>query len=430
VKVVYDISILSHGFRSEPARTGIFRVVDRTARGLRDRGDIELELSSAESWENLYWAERFAAGTPGYTPASIVPRGLASRSLFRAQDYLYGLGSAERKSFPSRAIRRAVKRLSGAITSRTSSLPASSLEGRDIFHSGFHGFPGTTANVKGLRRFLTVYDLIPVLHPQFFADGIAVIIREIFITMLQSIQPTDYVLAISEATKGDLCSLLPIDPSHVFVVPLAASEDLFFPVSKPERITQVKERYGIPRSGRYLLSVNTLEPRKNMAHALRCFASMVKEQRIEDLFFVLVGTRGWDFQSILAAIADSELAPDRVILAGYVPDEDLAALYSGALAFVYPSFYEGFGLPPLEAMQCGTPVITSNTSSLPEVVGDAGIMVSPTDADALSQAMLDLYSQAGVYRSLSARSLARARQFSWKRYADDVVASYRIALGE
>jgi glycosyltransferase involved in cell wall biosynthesis len=428
MKVTYDISVLSHGYRSNPARTGIFRVIDRTAKGLQARCDLSVELSSAESWENYYWAGRFLDDEEASGRKALAPSGCIARSLYSAQDFLYGGGAGQRTSLAGRAAMRAVRRVTGAITSRTSSLPRSALAGRDVFHSGFHAFPASTSHVKGLHRFVTVYDLIPVLFPNFFADGIAVVIREIFMQMLQSIGPTDYVLAISEATRDDLCSYMPIDPARVFVAPLAAAEELFFPVSNRDLIDAICMTYGIPRNAQYFLSVNTLEPRKNMEHALRCFASVLRDSQVQDLYFVLVGTRGWDFQNILSTIADSNLIAERVVLAGYVPDQHLAALYSGALAFVYPSHYEGFGLPPLEAMQCGTPVITSNTSSLPEVVGDAGIMVSPTDADALSQAMIDIYEQPALRATLAGRSLVQSSRFGWKRYTEDVVTSYRSVV--
>ena len=426
MRVVYDISILGHGFRSEPSRTGVFRVIDRTMKGLENHPDVSLRLSSAESWENLYWSERFLKHADACHSHLLIPRGPAARALYHAQDFLYD--DSARRSRNGNRTTRIVRRLTGAITSRTSSLPRSAVVGRDIFHSGFHALPSTTNHVKGLRRFVTVYDLIPVLLPQFFADGISVGIREIYMKMLRTVGRDDYVLAISEATKHDLCSRLTIDPSHVFVSPLAAAPDLFYLVTDVARVDSVRARYGLPVGAQYLLSVNTLEPRKNMEHALDCFASVVSEAKIEDLYFVLVGTRGWDFQSILRAIDKSKIAAERVILTGYVPDEDLAPLYTGALAFVYPSYYEGFGLPPLEAMQCGTPVITSNTSSLPEVVGDAGIMVSPTDQDALCQAMLDMYRKPALRAGFAARSVVRSKYFSWERYTNEVVSAYRSAL--
>jgi glycosyltransferase involved in cell wall biosynthesis len=173
--------------------------------------------------------------------------------------------------------------------------------------------------------------------------------------------------------------------------------------------------------------VNTLEPRKNMQHAIRSFSAMIQAERIRDLYFVLVGTNGWQYEEILATIADCNLAADRIIVTGYIPDDQLAPLYSGALAFVYPSLYEGFGLPPLEAMQCGTPVISSNTSSLPEVVGDSGITVDPNDSDSLSGAMLTLYAQSTIRGQLAKKSLERAKLFSWSHYTDAVVEGYNRA---
>jgi glycosyltransferase involved in cell wall biosynthesis len=155
---------------------------------------------------------------------------------------------------------------------------------------------------------------------------------------------------------------------------------------------------------------------------------LIREQKIDDLCLVLTGAKGWDYDRIFGEIANSVDVQDKIILTGYVPDEDLSPLYSGALAFVYPSLYEGFGLPPLEAMQCGTPVITSNTSSLPEVVGDAGIMVAPTDSDALCQAMLDLYCSDALRRDLAQKSLLRAKQFSWQKTTRETINAYKKAL--
>jgi glycosyltransferase involved in cell wall biosynthesis len=428
VKVVYDISILSHGYRAHLARTGIFRVVDRTAHGLESRADVSLEYSSAESWENHYWAHRFLANGGSARSGRLLPHGPLANGLYHLQDYLYGERSSLQDSASAHSVSRLVRRISGAITTRTASLPKSAVQGRDIFHSGYHALPASTSGVKGLRRFLTVYDLIPVLMPHLFAEGVAVGIRKIFMTMLNSIGPDDYVLAISGATKNDLCSYLKIDPSRVFVSPLAASPELFYPVMDCGRLDAVRARYGLPAGAKYFLSVNTLEPRKNIEHALRCFATVLQESRIGDLYFLLVGTQGWDVTSIMTAINNANIASHRVILAGYVPDEDLAPLYSGALAFLYPTHYEGFGLPPLEAMQCGTPVITSNTSSLPEVVGDAGIMVSPSDEDALCQAMLDMYRQPALRADLATKSVVRSSYFSWERYTNDVVKAYLAAL--
>jgi glycosyltransferase involved in cell wall biosynthesis len=140
-----------------------------------------------------------------------------------------------------------------------------------------------------------------------------------------------------------------------------------------------------------------------------------------------VGVSGWKNNDIFKTAQETPILKNRIIFTGYIPDEDLSAIYSGATAFIYPSLYEGFGLPPLEAMQCGTPVITSNTSSLPEVVGDAGIMINPTDEDALCQAILTIIQDSQLRKTLSEKGRERAQQFSWAKCAEETVKVYQIA---
>jgi glycosyltransferase involved in cell wall biosynthesis len=239
----------------------------------------------------------------------------------------------------------------------------------------------------------------------------------------------DWILTISEATKNDICNHLNIDEKRVIVAYPAASRQLYHPETDQDRIAAVMRRLHIPEKN-YFLSLATLEYRKNLQQTIRCFKRIVQEEVMEDRYLVLAGTVGWKIKKMLAEIETDSVLRQRVIMTGYVPDSDLSALYSGALAFVYPSLYEGFGLPPLEAMQCGVPVITSNTSSLPEVVGDAGILVSPQDSDALCQAMLDVAGDAGLCRELSEKSLNQAARFSWKRCAAQTVTAYREAWAQ
>jgi glycosyltransferase involved in cell wall biosynthesis len=206
------------------------------------------------------------------------------------------------------------------------------------------------------------------------------------------------------------------------VTPLAADAARFYRCVDAAALSSVRERYGVPE-GPYLLSLCTLEPRKNIPHLLRCFARLAQEPSADGVTLVLAGGKGWMYDGVLELVEQLDALRGRVILTGYVRDEDLAALYTGATAFVYPSLYEGFGLPPLEAMQCGTPVITSNNSSLPEVVGDAGIMVDANDEDDLCQ--LSSPTQRAEYSRLG---MKRAQGFSWQRCAELTVAGYRQAL--
>ena len=255
-------------------------------------------------------------------------------------------------------------------------------------------------------RVLFVHDLIPLLFPELSGDGFATALRGI----LGSVDVArDWIICASECTRSDLCRRLPIDPARVFVTPLAADGALFHPVDDPGPIRRIRHRYGIGDRP-YLLSLSTIEPRKNLAHLIRCFSRLVHDPTVDDgLRLVLAGATGWKAAGVFQAFEDEPAIRERVIFTGYVPDDDLAGLYSGADAFVYPSRYEGFGLPVLEAMRCGVPVVTTTGGALPEVVGQAALLVDPDDADGLVQAMR--VARRDV--ALATTGRARAAGFTW-----------------
>jgi glycosyltransferase involved in cell wall biosynthesis len=227
-----------------------------------------------------------------------------------------------------------------------------------------------------------------------------------------------HVITGSEATRRDLCEFYHLPAEAVTVTPYAA--DPQFRPQHPARAREaVRRRLGIP--GPYVLSVGVLQPRKNLPRLVRAYG------RIAARFphrLVLVGKEGWANAELRAAAASLPVGKE-AIFTGYVADADLPALYAGADLFVYPSLYEGFGLPPLEAMACGTPVLTSNTSSLPEVVGEAGRTVDPTDERALSLALEALLADPAERARLRAAGQARAAEFSWERTARETLAVYR-----
>jgi glycosyltransferase involved in cell wall biosynthesis len=266
--------------------------------------------------------------------------------------------------------------------------------------------------------------MIPSLFPELVEDKFVEKQRAIVHSVDRE---QDWIICNSACTKTDFCEITSMAPDRVFVTYLAAARDVFRPEADPARIAAVRERHQV-RSRDYVLSVCTLEPRKNLPRLVRSFFALTEDQRLPELSLVLVGPTGWKSDPLIASLEERPRLRDRVVLTGFVPDEDLAALYSGARMFVYPSLYEGFGLPALEAMQCGVPVITSRTSSLPEVVGDDAITVDPTDADALSQAMLNVLRDAGLAAELSRRGLERSKQFSWSRAVDETVQAYRAML--
>ena len=230
------------------------------------------------------------------------------------------------------------------------------------------------------------------------------------------------VLADSQATCDDLVRHYHIPPDKIVVVYPGRDEDLA-PVTDPAALSAIRARYGL--AGRYLLHVGTLQPRKNLIRLLHAFASLLASDAkppTPDLQLVITGKKGWLYDHLLAEIHKLGLAAEgRVVLTGYVSDADLPALLSGALAFVFPSLYEGFGLPVIEAMSCGTPVVCSNVSSLPEVAGDAALLVDPLDVASLARALARIVADEGLRRDLRERGLRQASRFSWRQCAQEVL---------
>ncbi len=422
MNVLYDISTLGFVHEKSAPKTGIPRVIEELAPLLAGSEDCDLELCSSYF---LPSSLDYARSNPRLKNIFFAYSKTTERLERSKRDTQKAIDTASGSlPFTARAKRKLLYHLDNAVKGSLETLDAESLRWADIHHSTFSAAPNSRKNVKRPESFLTIYDLIPVLFPQYCNDGTDVAFRNI----LASITPETWLLSISDATKVDFCSHLKIDPARVFVTPLAADPDLFYSVMAAEELARVRQKYAI-KNAPYVLSLCTIEPRKNIDHLIRCYVRLMQEGQTPDLQLVLAGSKGWDYAHIFQEIAGAEAFKDNIVVTGFVANEDLAALYSGALAFVYPSLYEGFGLPPLEAMQCGVPVITSNTSSLPEVVGDAGIMLDPHDADGLCAALLSLYQDADLRAQMSEKSLARAKLFSWHRCAEDTVRAYKTALG-
>lgn len=283
----------------------------------------------------------------------------------------------------------------------------------DVFLSPVYASP-LIIRKAGLRRYTILYDTIPMLFPQFYVHLVA----ESWTSVLaRSLDEDDYGFAISSSTKRDFLRFSPrLRADHVSVIPLAASER-FSVCTKRSRIVKALRKYGVPEGRPYFLSLCTIEPRKNLAFALKAFAEVAKSN--PDVIFVLAGARWPEYdEKWKGVLAGLSAVKDRIVLTGYVDDEDLSPLYSGAMAFVYLSVYEGFGLPPLEAMQCGCPVLCSNNSSLPEVVGESALTVPADDLLAAVKAMERLAGDPALRNRLRSEGLDRAKLFSWDRAAE------------
>jgi glycosyltransferase involved in cell wall biosynthesis len=418
LKVLVDATNLGLTFDSALTRTGIFRASDRFVREALGHPELLLRCAALHSYAGDVQLARFDRATGGVlgdrrlsvwdnlTVALAESMGLVDRLLTVGEDTPEGRRVAATLQLLSRTAR-----------------PRTPDERYDVYHSLY--WPLVPRDrVKARARAITVHDMIPSLFPELVTD--AVIERQRAI--VASIDAhRDWVICNSTHTRADFCEITAVDPARVFVTPFAAPREVFHPEPDPARIAATLQKHGIPSRG-YVLSVGTLEPRKNLARLVRAFLALVEVERLPDARLVLTGPEGWKAHELFDALGARPGLRERIILTGFVPDEDLSALYSAAGVFVYPSLYEGFGLPALEAMQCGAPVVTSRTSSLPEVVGPDAITVDPTDEDALAQAMLRVLTDSGLARELGRRGLARSATFSWSRTVAETVAAYRVML--
>jgi glycosyltransferase involved in cell wall biosynthesis len=262
---------------------------------------------------------------------------------------------------------------------------------------------------------VTVYDLIALTHARLCTLSNALYYR---LLLPRSVSRASAVVAPSEAVKAEIIERLGAPAERIHVAPLGVGPE-FGPSPDPDHAERVLSRHGIERP--YLLCVGNIEPKKNLAATVEAFGLARRKGALPHRL-VLVGGKSWRGEDVERAIA--RLPEGWVSRAGYVPQEDLPVVYAGADALLFWSLVEGFGLPALEAMACGTPAVCSDRGALPEVVGDAAALVPVGPPEALAEAVLDLLGDAARRAELTHRGLQRARQFTWRRHADAVLRVY------
>ncbi len=426
--IIFEATMLSHFNKKTAGRTGIFRVVE----------EIFLQLLSyVDSVNCILYTDAFCENAiieylreKEIDKVEVFPNFSNSKYLSLSNCYqcnreaINYLNNTEAFQFYLRVYNKLLKRYL--------------LKNKKTLNNGFiksknYIFQNNTISIideyhckKNIRYFQIIYDLIPMI---FLTPGTMGSKRRLE-KVISTLSKDDNIFCISEYTKNTLLSYSrTIDEKKCTVLSLGASKN-FYQCSNNEVVKSVRKKYGIPVSCDYILTLCNLEPRKNLEGLLRSFFDLVNSREVKDLYLVLAGSKGWDYENIFHTlnIAESEEVKKKVIFPGYIDDQDLSPLYSGALSFVFPSFYEGFGLPPLEAMQCGTPVIASNTTSIPEVVGDAGILIDPYKQDELSEAILKLYKNQTLRQDLSRKGIERAKLFSWEKTAAKMIDAYKSAL--
>jgi glycosyltransferase involved in cell wall biosynthesis len=299
-------------------------------------------------------------------------------------------------------------------------LPVQWVTGKlDLFHSPDFVLPPVSG---GIPTLLTVHDLSFVHYPQVYPEPLVSYLNAV---VPWSVQRATHILADSQATKEDLLVLWGVAETKVSVLYSGVSER-FAPVTDQEKINQVRAKYGL-RERPYILAVGTVQPRKNYQMLVRAFKG-VSEGFAHNL--VIAGGKGWMEEEMLAEVQRQGLQ-ERVIITGFVADEDLPALYSGAALLAFPSLYEGFGLPILEAMACGVPALISNVSSLPEVGGEAAVQLSPADEQGWGTMLGALLGDRDKLAEMRAAGLQQAQNFSWGQAAEQLLAIYeRLTNGK
>jgi glycosyltransferase involved in cell wall biosynthesis len=288
----------------------------------------------------------------------------------------------------------------------------------DLFHSPDFVLPP----VSRTPAILTVHDLSFMRVPQFFVPGFCQYLRR---AVSRAVKRARHILADSESTRRDLIELLAVEPERTSVI-YPGVESRFRPIADAGRLERARARYGLPR--RFVLGLGTLQPRKNFDGLIQSFSRLLAtrgdEPEVTGLDLVIVGGRGWMCEETLA-LPERLGVGNRVHFPGFVEDDDLPALYNLAAVFAFPSWYEGFGLPVLEAMACGTPVVAASNSSLPEAIGEAGVMVEAGDVEALTKQLADLLTDDELQGRLVAAGRVQARHFTWQAAAQLLSAVYR-----
>jgi len=270
---------------------------------------------------------------------------------------------------------------------------------------------------------VTIHDIISILFP----ENIPFASRLFYSKWMPfSYRRATKIITISESTKADIMRVLKIPEKMITVIPLAV-DSRFEKVPSSNEVKRVRQKYSLPQD--YILHLGTLEPRKNLGFLIDVFSEARKTQENQNLSLVITGKKGWYFEGLFEKVRKLHLSK-KVIFTGYVDDEDKPALYRGARLFAFPSLYEGFGLPPLEAMAAGVPVISSHTSSMPEVIGRAGILLSPHDKQGWITAIGRVNRESDLRRQMRENNRQQVKNFSWEKTARATLRVYREAVEE
>lgn len=284
----------------------------------------------------------------------------------------------------------------------------------DIYHISQNGI-GMSEKLNCLK-IVTIHDLIPYIMPETVGKGY---LMKFLKDMPNIIEMADAIITVSECSKNDILRFFPVNPEKIFVTPLSANED-YKPLNKNMCREYLYNKYKIDAP--FILYIGGFSPRKNVRSLINAYEMLVKEAGISEKL-VICGAKRDELEKIISLSTKTSVS-SKIIFTDYVPEHDLPIFYSGSEVFVYPSLYEGFGLPPLEAMSCGTPVITSNVSSIPEVTKDSALLINPNDTELLARSIHAVLTNNNLSLTLSKKGFSRSLSFSWEKTAEKTLKVY------
>lgn len=417
IPVVFDGAVLGTGGLYSRHRTGVYRYVAELLRELVEQPGIDVSVvaSGRGLWMDFAARHWIRSRIPELAPHH---RPVRSRfaGIHRISERIASLAflAKDRELLPEQGLVGLLKGLGILLDPSDRPCPQAGA----VYHSPAHALPDWA---KGFSRILTMHDILPVLHPEWFLEN------DSFSTILASIdRDRDWIVCVSENTRRDFLEWSAMDPQRVFTCHPGVSSD-FRPVpSSPERDRRLSD-LGI--RGPFVLCVATLEPRKNLANLLDAWQLLRLDGHGEGVRLVLVGARGWKTDALQEALDRAGKFRDEILLTGFVPDGMLPDLYSACTVFCFPSLYEGFGSPPLEAMACGALVHCVRNSAIPEVVGEAGVWSETGSPDDLADGLRRALEIASSVSGAKERSVLQASKFSWKDCAAKQAAIYRRIVG-
>lgn len=431
MKILYDISPILDGLENGSGRTGIYFCAYHILNEMLARNDMEFAFySNMTGMRNYGRAMREVFHVPGIC--------LINESRFLVQCSKWWAEVNRRRVFYKRngkRFRNYFLRIVELMIEGTAGIYEAAagdpklVEGFDVYFSPSQQAPKYILKKDSIKKVILLHDTIGFLYPEYFPGMNHWWQGHWAKDLIKGMNNKELFLANSENTKKDFLALKKeIMPQRIKVVYHACSKQ-FRPCHGKEGMLRVRRKYGIPVDKKYVFSLCTIEPRKNLIRIVKTFVEFVKKNQADDLILVL-GGGSWN--SFIREFEDKagriEGFSDIVYRIGYVDDEDLPLLYSGAFFFVYTSQYEGFGVPPLEAMKCGCPVIASNNSSLPEVMGDAGILIDWDSDEQHMEAYEKYYFDEECRRRQSEKSLLRAEFFSWEKSVDAMIDEMKKEL--